>query len=171
MKLENQHTKKNEFKIPKDYFNSIENSVFEKLSQSNLLDNEGFEIPSNYFETLEDSVFEKLNISEKKEIKVILLKNHILQFTAVAVILLLFGLIFLNKISNKNHEKILNNIAFNDIENYLDDNIENFDVYTITENIDENELDDLQDFNTTEIYNQLNDINIESVLQEMDNGL
>lgn len=165
MKQTNQNIEdQNEFKIPKGYFETVEDAVFEKLSQSNLLNKEGFEIPKGYFETVEDTVFEKLNLSTKKEVNVLSLQYRILKYAAVAVIILMVGSQFFNK---TNH---IDKLAINDIEHYLDENAETFDINTITENFDSDELDLLHDFNTDDIYNQLDNVNIEAILDDMDDG-
>lgn len=63
MKKDNfQHikTKENGFKVPKGYFDTVEDTVFAKLASEKLPKKEGFFTPTTYFETVEDNVLEKI---------------------------------------------------------------------------------------------------------------
>ena len=166
MKLENKNTNHlSEFKIPKGYFNTIEDAVFEKLSEENLLQNEGYEIPDNYFDTVEDAVFEKLNLPTKKEVKVLYLRNNIFKYAAVVAFIFMIGYFFSNKKTN------FNDLAVSDIENYLDENIDNLDLNSFTDNLNIDDSNWLQNYNTNEIYNELENSDIEVILFEMENEL
>ncbi len=57
-----QHIKptKNSFKIPKGYFDTVEDAVFAKLTTEKLSDKEGFSTPDSYFDTVADNVLEKI---------------------------------------------------------------------------------------------------------------
>ncbi|MCF6348132.1 MAG: hypothetical protein L3J20_07525 [Flavobacteriaceae bacterium] len=57
-----QHIKstKSSFKVPKGYFDTVEDAVFTKLSTKKLSEKEGFSMPDSYFNTVEDRVLEKI---------------------------------------------------------------------------------------------------------------
>ena len=78
----------NGFSIPKNYFGTVEDAVFKKLSEEKIDKNSAFKTPDNYFSTIEDRVFDNIKSEEKKMpfqfLKVILiplktmyLKNYI----------------------------------------------------------------------------------------------
>ncbi len=57
-----QHIKptENSFKVPKGYFDTVEDAVFAKLTAEKLSDKDGYSTPKTYFDTVEDSVLEKI---------------------------------------------------------------------------------------------------------------
>ncbi len=167
MKENNKYiSNKDGFKTPEKYFNSVEDSVFERLSNENLLKINDLEIPENYFDSIEDNVFKKLNLDSKKETKIILIKRILISISVAASLLFLFSLIF-----SDNAKINPNKIAIIDIENWLDDNLENIDTYTLTENISLNEINTLQNFNTTEILTELENVDIELIITEFNTEL
>jgi hypothetical protein len=115
------------FKIPDEYFESLEEKVFSKLhgeSKLSTIKTSGFKKPDNYFITIEESILQKL--SQKKETKIIKLssKRTLLYVSGIAAcILLLFNLsIFENKPS-------FDDLETETVENYiLDENINSYDI-------------------------------------------
>ena len=73
-KLELTILKENSFKVPENYFNSVEDTVFEKLT-SEILPlktlNQEFKIPADYFNTIEEGVLAELKIRNllKEDVK------------------------------------------------------------------------------------------------------
>ncbi len=162
MKKNNKHTiSKYGFKTPKNYFTSFEDSVFEKLSNDNLLDTTNFKIPENYFETVEDNVFKKLNL--KKSPKIISIRRILIGVSVAASLLFMFSIIF-----SGNGKINPNTIAINEIENWMDDNIENIDTHAIIENISIDAIDTLQIYDTNEIIDELEGVDIEQIIIEIE---
>ena len=122
MKNKNLHNiESSGFKVPDDYFESLEEQVFSKLNTENKLDSikeTGFKVPDDYFETLSDTILD--NNLEKKAPKVIQLfsKRNLVYISGIAAaILILFNLsVFDNKPS-------FDNLAIETVENYLFDEI------------------------------------------------
>jgi len=57
------------FKTPKGYFDSVEDSVFSKLTSEKFSKKSGFKEPNNYFKTVENSVFQKIKkVESVKEV-------------------------------------------------------------------------------------------------------
>jgi hypothetical protein len=59
-KLKHIKPTENSFKVPKGYFDTVEDAVLAKLSAEKLSDKEGFSTPEIYFENIEDSVLERI---------------------------------------------------------------------------------------------------------------
>lgn len=162
--MKNKNTENhNEFKIPENYFNTIEDRVFEKLSEKKLLKNDEFNIPKNYFETVEDSVFEKLNLTHKKETKVISIRRLLIQISVAAALIFMASLFYIN-----NNSTNINTITANDVDIWLDENVEDIDTFLIAEIFEADEIDDLQNFNDADLLNELEGADIGSILDELD---
>ncbi len=59
----------NSFKVPKGYFDTVEDAIFAKLAVEKLSKKEGFSTPDSYFDTIEDSVFEKIQKENKQAVQ------------------------------------------------------------------------------------------------------
>jgi len=59
-KLQHIKTTKPGFKVPKGYFDTVEDAVFTKLSTEEFPEKEGFSAPDSYFSDLEDNVLKKI---------------------------------------------------------------------------------------------------------------
>lgn len=159
------HTKQTGFKTPSDYFNNLEDAVFDKLNaKSNLdsIDNPGFNVPNDYFTTIESKVMDTLK-NDEKDTKVISLlsRRNILYMSGVAAAIILMFSVFVTKdkvtfdsidtelvesyISTQNinssdlaalwNETEFSDIAFDDYE-FLDETVEDY----ILENSDIEDL-------------------------------
>ncbi|MDH7447207.1 hypothetical protein [Aquimarina sp. 2201CG14-23] len=76
MNTDNLHNDKGGFKVPKDYFDTFEEKLMEKISQEDksttlLSDKEssGLKIPDDYFDTFEDRLMQKLNSNSEEVTK------------------------------------------------------------------------------------------------------
>lgn len=145
------------FQIPKNYFESIEDSVLGAISEKKLpISNniENFKIPENYFETVEDDVFKKLNfkflqnknneipenyfetfedkvfVKLAKKQKVITLKNNVLKYTASIAIAASLTLIFILNTNNNTSKITFESLETSDIEQLVQSGL--IDVNTIT---------------------------------------
>lgn len=185
-----EHSKESGFKTPKDYFETFEDSVFAKMASQKFPEKDGFESPDGYFDKVEDNVFKKLNLDNtnketgldvpkdyfetiedkvlktiKSEPKVIplydLLVKRVMPIAAAASLLLL---ILLNY--NQSSEVNLDQLATNEIEQWMDEDLISFDTHEITEAYEDIELESQPIFNDEEIIDYLNGTDIESLILE-----
>ena len=59
-KLKHIKPTKNNFKVPKGYFDAVEDSVLAKLTAEKLSHKDGYAAPDSYFDTIEDRVLAKI---------------------------------------------------------------------------------------------------------------
>ena len=88
------------FKVPKDYFESFNDVLYEKLEDTSKIagaEETGFKIPDDYFNTVEASVINKLN--EKERIPVIKIRSRrsLYYISGIAASILLLFAIFINR--------------------------------------------------------------------------
>ena len=60
-KLRHIKTTKNSFKIPKGYFETVEDAVMTKIAVKKFSEKEGYTSPKGYFDSLEDSILKKIH--------------------------------------------------------------------------------------------------------------
>lgn len=127
--------KKNPFKVPKGYFNSLEKSLLKK-NQVNL-NASGYKTPKNYFNELEKEIFKKTSkISKLKNSKI--LKRFLLTFSGIAASIIMFYIIIPYSISPyplaiQEKEEVFEDF----IETYY---LEDFESYEIFSMLEENEI-------------------------------
>ncbi|MET2984275.1 hypothetical protein [Aureibaculum conchae] len=186
-----EHIKKSGFTTPKGYFNTLEDAVFDEMASEKFSKKDGFESPKGYFSTLEDNVFKKLKLEEDKketgykipenyletvedkvfttindkpkviDFKTILLKRLIP--IAAAASLLLF--IFINY--NQTTDDVnLDQLASTEIEQWIDDDLITFDTHEITEVFNDIELESQPIFEEEDLEDYLNGTDIESLILE-----
>lgn len=103
------------FKVPKDYFGSLEDVILTDLKLKEMAPETGYKVPENYFESLEHKITNA--IVPEKEVKVIKLFTwrKAAYVSAVAASLILMFNIFFNNTNNVTIE----NIETASIENYI----------------------------------------------------
>ena len=106
------------FKVPKDYLESFDEMLLNKLKEANPLEhvqNAGFKVPEGYFDSFEDKLSQRL--SSEKEVKVLPLfswkKAAYISGVAASIILML-GLF-----KTYNNEPTFGSIETASIENYI----------------------------------------------------
>lgn len=130
---------KNGLSTPENYFEGFEDSFFATLSSEIIPNEHKLEVPSNYFETLEDRILAKVSI-EKKETKVISLRERILQIiptAAAASILLFVGLTYFS-----NPTVTFDDITITDIDSWYDNNNENINSSDLAMVFEASDFDD-----------------------------
>lgn len=108
------------FNVPKDYFNSLENDIFLKISEDKLPKTNVFTTPSAYFDGLEEKLLAKVAPVNQKG-KLISFKERVVKvipFAAAASILLFIGLNTFT-INGGNNELSLENLNSTDIEYWM----------------------------------------------------
>lgn len=131
------------FKVPKGYFNNLDDALLNNIKLKEVPDEAGFKTPANYFDSLEDTILNK--VSEKGNNKVISLfsrRNLIYASSIAAAVLLLFNL----SIFKNNTETGWDAIDAETVENYIiNENIGSYEIASLL--IDE----DLNEANFTEV--------------------
>ncbi|KOY52942.1 hypothetical protein [Polaribacter dokdonensis] len=132
---------KKPFSTPDNYFDSLEDRFSAKLAEDKFSKENPFKVSDTYFENLEDDIFAKI-VSEKKEVKVISLKDRlfkVIPFAAAASVVLFLGLNTFN-FSTENTAS-LDSLSDDDIEYWLDSNtLHTSDIASVLEEdiLDEN---------------------------------
>lgn len=150
----NIHENRSGFKVPEDYFNTLENSLMNQLKSETLAKKSGFKVPEDYF-----SDFELKTPTEENSSKVIQLKDWSKWVAAAAIVAFaVIGALYIDSMSpNKN-------LQFSDLDNdmierYLDFNLEtpedyiDFENTTVKKLVDEN----ITTLNDQDIIEYLND--------------
>lgn len=133
MKKDNLHKNNGGFKVPKEYFENLENRISKRTSlkaEKKLLsktkNNSGFKIPEEYFINFENKILQKVKEAKPKR-KVISLLNrkNILYFSGIAAMITIIISLPIRKESELN----FNDITVSDIYTYF--NEENIKLSTI----------------------------------------
>ncbi|MDO7170660.1 hypothetical protein [Mariniflexile sp. AS56] len=116
MKKNNIHNiKSTGFKVPKDYFASLEAGILSEVKLKELASDPGYKVPENYFDSLEDKIIN--TVKPQKETKVVKLVTWRKAAYAVAVaasLILTINLFFTNTTP-----VAIENIETASIENYI----------------------------------------------------
>ena len=133
MNLAEQIGKNNEFKIPENYFQNLKLDL-EKQINLPIQKEDGFSIPNGYFENNKLTILSKINPPKLKITKVISLA--FVRYAAAACILLTTSLgIYLNTLEINSNAQALSKIPTEELELYLQQNLESGEVQTLIENI------------------------------------
>lgn len=161
----------NQFSVPENYFNSIEDSVLSQIIEEQLPGKLTYNVPDTYFENFEDNLLSKSEFS-KKETKVIRLKSRILKIipTAAAACMLLF--IGLNYFTITKPSDI-DSISSDDLELWIDENHIDYSTVNAIEFIDtdfteSNIIEDDSSLEDEDILNYLNSIDTSNLLTEIE---
>lgn len=85
------------FKIPKDYFDNLEDAILSEIKLKELSNDSGFKTPKDYFETLEDRIIEKTPIERTPKVISLFTKRNLVYISGVAAaVLLLFNISLFN---------------------------------------------------------------------------
>lgn len=115
----NIHDKNSGFKVPEDYFSSLENSLVNKIKSKSFTEKSGFKTPDDYFTN-----FDIKTPSKEKSAKVIQLRDWSKWVVAASIVAFaVIGALYIDKISPNQ------NIQFSDLDNdmierYLDNHLE-----------------------------------------------
>ncbi|GAA0762153.1 hypothetical protein [Psychroflexus lacisalsi] len=146
--------RKSGFKVSKDYFETLEDSLLNKIKSESYTEKSGFKIPNDYFSDFE------VNIpSEEKPTKVIQLKEFSKWMVAASIVAIaVIGALYIDRISPNQ------NIQFSDLDNdmierYLDYHLETPDEFIDFENTSVKKLvnQNISKLDDQEIIEYLND--------------
>lgn len=156
-------SKKEGFTMPTSYFETVENSVFNKIQKEKDCQKAGFKIPKNYLDTLEDKVLTKID-NHKKEIKVIDFKSVILK--RIVPFVAAASLVLFIVINYNSNTISFENIASTEIEKWIENDLIILDAYEIAEVYQDTEIENQDIFAEDELVEYLNGTDIESLLLE-----
>ncbi|WP_397446168.1 hypothetical protein [Polaribacter sp. R77954] len=160
--IKNKVGKKPYFKLPTDYFDTIENEITAKISEDKLDKTNAFKVPEDYFSNVEHEVFKNINFNQKTT-KVISFKERLrkaIPYAAAASIALFISLNTF--VFNTNKELNFDAISDSEIEYWLDENtVSTSEIITILE-------DEILDENAFTFAN-INDESIEDYINSIDN--
>jgi hypothetical protein len=166
MKKDLKHIKDQGFKVPKDYFETLEDQIMSNIAfdtQIPKAETPGFEIPKDYFNTLEDNIFNKLETPQETKVIPLFKKRNILYFSSIAAVLLIMLAIFVNTDSEE--------LDYDLVENYIIN--EDVDVYELATLLTDEELNNIQMEirNSTYIEDDmesylLDNINLEDLIEQ-----
>ncbi|MFI1743741.1 hypothetical protein [Thalassobellus sediminis] len=81
------------FKVPKDYFDTLEDAILSNIKLKELSSDSGFKTPKDYFKTLEDRIIEKTSTKETPKVISLFNRRNLVYLSGVAAaVLLLFNL-------------------------------------------------------------------------------
>lgn len=104
------------FKVPKDYFASLEDSIISELKLKAFTTESGFKTPNNYFESLEDKIVNTVvtQHTEVKVIKLITWRKASYVAAVAASVVLIFNVFF-----NNTKNVTIDSIETASLENYF----------------------------------------------------
>ncbi|MFK2819989.1 hypothetical protein U0L90_07675 [Flavobacteriaceae sp. LMIT009] len=138
----------NGFKVPKDYFNSLEEKIFANAYLDEAVQGEnstGFDVPKGYFDSLENEIISKLPQTETKVISLFSKTNLVYISGAAAAVLIMFA-VFINQTNVEN----INDLDVELVENYMLE--EDLDTYELASLLTEEEITTINTDIFTETY-------------------
>lgn len=162
--------KNNPFKTPKGYFENLEGSLLDQLSEEklNLPKDDGFAVPSDYFEDLHTRIKQNLDSEETKVVQLRPYRKYYVAAASVAaIVVLFFGFNW-----NSTATPTFDDLAAADIEAYFETTDLGLTTYEIAEvlPLDELEINDIledkfEEENVIEYLNEniddIEDLNLE----------
>ncbi len=169
MKKDFNNIKNTGFKVPKDYFNTLEDTILNKIKTDSILkgiDNPGYEMPDGYLNSVEENIFNK--VPKKASTKIISLfsKRNLIYISGVAAaIVILFGFFW----NNTNASEM--ELDYEMVESYLID--QNISSYEIASLLTEEELSNIDSEIMNEAFNDedmedylLENVNFEDIIEQ-----
>ena len=87
------------FKIPEDYFDTLESNLLDRIKTCEVLgnvDETGFKIPKDYFDTVETKIFNIINAKDETPVITFNFKKKLYYFSGIAASIILLIAIFIN---------------------------------------------------------------------------
>lgn len=157
--------KSNGFKVPENYFDTVEDAFFNRLNKKDSIEGintTGFKTPEGYFDSVDHNIFSKL--SDKPVIRLYNRKT-LYYVTGIAATLLLLFAVFIN--SSTNPEDVSVEMVTNYFENSDLDSYELAELLVKAEIIDDDFKVMETDFNEEHLESYLlENTDIETILQQ-----
>lgn len=130
---------KHGFKTPPEYFEGLDDRVFNSIHVEELPKNSGFEVPAGYFDQLEDVLLKKIKNSEKETKVISLFSRYKLGYVAAiaACAVVLFS------IFNREQQETVSNLDFALIESYIEEGSLDLEAYEVLALFDNEGIEDL----------------------------
>jgi len=147
------------FKTPPDYFESIEDRVFDSIRAEALPKNTGFKVPSGYFEQLDTVLVERVIVKEKETKVISIFSRYRLGYVAAiaACAILLFS------IFNDKQAETISNLDVALIESYIEEGSLDMDTYDVLALFDNEGIENLSLDNNLIDQDNLEDYLLESL--------
>lgn len=121
------------FKVPNDYFESLDDIILSEIKLKNTITDSGFSVPETYLETLEDRILNKVSRNKTPKVIPLFSKSRLVYASSIAAaILLLFNLSIFEK------NITFDSLDIDNVESYIMN--EAFDSYEIATLLAEEEL-------------------------------
>ena len=115
MKLKDLHNDKTAgFKMPKDYFNTLEDSILNEAKLQDKVSDHGFKVPDYYFDTLEDEILTKFHSKSTTKVRTLNIKPWAYAASIAACLALMFTLTF-----SKNQTHSISSINNDTLESFI----------------------------------------------------
>ena len=148
------HDKTTGYKVPKGYFDQVEDGVLSQLASENLPKTTGFKVPKSYFSDVDDDILSKIEATGDSKVRSIGLRRTFYYISGVAAALLLFFTIY-------NYNASADEISIDMVESYFETN--SMDSYELAELLIESELMSIDDI---KFEPEIDDLELESYLLE-----
>lgn len=126
------HTIKNSgFKVPDNYFDSLEDSIMDQFNLSKKIAETGFKTPDSYFDTIEEKIMSRVD-HEPKVVQLFSKQNLVYVAGIAAALVLMFSIIV-----NRN-QLTFDDLETTSIENYLFE--EDINTYELASLLTDDEL-------------------------------
>ncbi|MFG6685529.1 hypothetical protein ACGK9U_03035 [Mariniflexile sp. HNIBRBA6329] len=109
------NTKDTGFKVPKDYFASLEDKILSEVKLQEIVPKSGYKLPDNYFDLLENKIVNAVKPQEETKVIKLFTWRKAVYTTAVAASLMLLINVFFNKTQNIT----IDTLETASIENYI----------------------------------------------------
>ncbi|WP_303316022.1 hypothetical protein Q4Q34_13210 [Flavivirga abyssicola] len=115
------------FKVPDDYFNTLEDVILSDIKLNKMSKDSGFKLPEDYFNNLEDTIIDKVSTKPPAKVIPLFRKKTIIYLSGIAAaILLLFNLSF------PEEKPAFDSLDFETVENYImNENIGSYEIATL----------------------------------------
>lgn len=146
------------FTTPVNYFDDVEDTIYNNLPGENFPKKQAFSVPNTYFDALEDTILARVD-PETKETKVIPIRSRIARFASIAAaasVLLFIGIYYFSVNNNQP-------LTLTEVENWFDDNINDIDNDDLVVFLESSDLEE-EEF----ISNPINDDILEEYLNTID---
>lgn len=148
------------FKVPKDYFQNLEDNIMDTIKLDKTLkgiNTPGYKTPKDYFDTLEDVVLTKIKDDKNPKIISLFSKQSLVYISGVAAAILIMFSVFWNNTTETSLETIDDEL----VENYfIDQGINTYEIASLL--TDDNDINlDIELFDES-----FNDDSLENYLLE-----
>jgi len=126
------------FKTPKDYFETFDERLFNKMNEEEFPLEQGFIVPDGYFKELEGSILQKVSVSESQTKVIPLFKRQTLLIVAsvAACVAILFSVVKINIDVPFDFEAI----ELSNIDGYIDDGNLELNSYELMAMLEDDEV-------------------------------